>query len=100
MPKARRRHHAGEVTRFAPQGTWTTHRTKPTREQHLGSHIEPDPTTGCWLWNGQTNKAGQQREVYTVLVGPIPARHRLRHTCGTSGCVNPAHLTPTPPATR
>lgn len=67
--------------------------------------IEPEPTTGCWLWSG-TGSCGYgkfsvngrmrwaHRTVYEVFCGPIPRGLTLDHLCRVTWCVNPAHLEP------
>lgn len=66
---------------------------------------------GHWRWPGASTRDGYarlrvvprkgektrrrdvhgHRAVWLALVGPIPARHVLRSTCGVRGCVNPDH---------
>lgn len=77
-------------------------------------HIEPEPTSGCWLWLGSISRAGYgrigvmvdggkhgwvtrqaHRVVYELYRGPIPAGLELDHLCRTPTCVNPDHLDPT-----
>lgn len=55
---------------------------------------------GCWLWIGPVHSQGYgvqgrilaHRRAYEELVGPIPEKHDLDHTCHVRLCVNPAHL--------
>ena len=75
--------------------------------------ISPEPTTGCWLWTGDTCGSGYgklkvptdrnwstfknkkaHRIIYEALRGPIPPGMDLDHLCRTRPCVNPAHLEP------
>jgi hypothetical protein len=65
-------------------------------------------TTPCWVWQGalacgrsgygRLNVGGRlvpaHRYYYEHVVGPIPERLVLDHLCGTTRCVNPAHLEP------
>lgn len=70
-----------------------------------------DPTTGCWRWSAWFKHhpvatiGGRCRSVVrwlweqpTAFGGgvpqPLPAGVRLRRTCATKGCVNPAHHVP------
>ena len=64
----------------------------------------------CWMWKARRNHKGYgisytdvppgksmalaHRQVYEVLVGPIPDGLTLDHSCENPGCVNPEHLTP------
>jgi len=62
--------------------------------------------SGCWLWSGQTDRAGyarfsvQGRHVYVhrwsyeYHLGPIPEGLVLDHLCRTRNCANPYHLEP------
>ncbi len=65
----------------------------------------PEPTTGCWLWTGLTDKDGYGRIVkpgkinarahrvsYELHVGEIPSGMLVCHRCDVPACVNPAHL--------
>lgn len=66
-----------------------------------------DQDTGCWLWDGPTNRDGYgtvhhngrvwqaHRLSYVAFIGPIPAGLVLDHLCDTPACVNPWHLNPT-----
>jgi len=74
----------------------------------LQAFVEPEPTTGCWLWSGghtrgygrvwwQGRTLQAHRVVYELLVGPIP-KPQLDHLCRTPACVNPQHLRPVTPA--
>lgn len=56
----------------------------------------------CWEWAGSHDKQGYSRtgralahrEVYKLLVGPIPEGTELDHLCRNRGCVRPKHLEP------
>lgn len=74
----------------------------------LFKFIEPEPMSGCWLWNGGTTRGygrywdkggtpGAHRVVYELLVGPIPKGLHLDHKCRMPSCVNPDHLRPVTP---
>jgi HNH endonuclease len=64
--------------------------------------VEPEPTSGCWLWTGATTRGGYgtfrrtvaHRWMYQATVGAIPEGHDLHHRCHTTLCVNPGHLEP------
>lgn len=76
----------------------------------LRSKIDVDGPGGCWLWTGAIGAGGYglltfegkplraHREVYELLVGPIPAGLELDHVwawgCRHKHCVSPAHLEP------
>lgn len=72
----------------------------------LWSHIEPEPTSGCWIWVGCRGRGGYglaalngrsisaHRLAYGMLRGPIPTGLTLDHLCRVRACVNPAHLEP------
>jgi len=58
---------------------------------------------GCWIWTGKLTRGKGQVAVDGTTVtahgaawiafrGPIPAGHRLVHTCCKTNCVNPDHL--------
>jgi hypothetical protein len=64
----------------------------------------PEPTSGCWLWEGYVNKDGygtvtRQGQIYMahryswiVNRGEIPPGLYLLHRCDTPPCINPDHL--------
>lgn len=60
---------------------------------------------GCWEWQGafsgpygKVTYHGKTYSahvlIYTLIKGPIPARHDLHHGCLYKKCVNPDHLEP------
>lgn len=71
---------------------------------------QPDPISGCHIWNGPKNKMkygfvyGQftpgvglgrimaHRYAYERAHGPIPEGFVIDHLCRTPLCVNPAHM--------
>jgi hypothetical protein len=74
----------------------------PTDTELLWQRFARDPS-GCWLWKGSLSKEGYgrvrrhgwaHREMYELLVGPIPDGLTLDHLCRTTRCVNPSHLEP------
>lgn len=79
-----------------------------TMEERFWYRVEPEPNSGCWLWNGATSSAGYgqisfprtkrlmfaHRFAFELLAGPIPAGTELDHLCRVPSCVNPAHLEP------
>lgn len=82
----------------------------------LLEHVIIDPQSGCWLWQGATDRDGYgiarvdgqmrrvHRAVYEQQIGPIPTRHVLDHLladralapgpCRSRACCNPAHVEP------
>jgi HNH endonuclease len=64
------------------------------------------PDLGPWLWLGYIRKDGYgqwrvrassaYKEVYELLIGPVPTSLELDHLCRNRGCVNPTHLEPVP----
>jgi len=75
--------------------------------------IEPEPSTGCWLWSGYCNPKGYgltswrgrthmaHRAVWEATVGPLPpagtgrnvtGEMTMDHLCRQRCCVNPAHM--------
>lgn len=65
---------------------------------------------GCWLWCSEIDKHGYgvrrptgvnsgrsrfvHRQVYELLIGPIPKGLVIDHLCRVTRCCNPAHLEP------
>lgn len=75
--------------------------------ERFWNKVQPEPTTGCWLWSGyidrggygryalgERNQTGAHRLTYEFLVGPIPKRLAIDHLCRTPACCNPEHLEP------
>src|SRR5437667_2172999 len=79
----------------------------------LDRKIEPEPTSGCWIWVGARHTEGYgtswspmrdgrrhqryvHRLVYELLVGPIPEGMTIDHLCRVRACVNPAHMEAVP----
>lgn len=67
----------------------------------------PEPTSGCWLWLGDSSFNGYMRRgrfrigkkrvmapraAYELFRGPIPDGMYALHKCDVSLCVNPDHL--------
>ena len=60
----------------------------------------------CWEWTAAKDTGGYgqikvdgknekaHRCVYELLIGPIPAKLELDHSCSIRYCVNPKHLEP------
>jgi hypothetical protein len=80
--------------------------TRPLRDR-FEEKYEPEPTTGCWIWNGSQDSRGYgrmkirsytlqlaHRVAYELFVGPISTGMELDHLCRTPACVNPLHLEP------
>jgi hypothetical protein len=60
--------------------------------------------TGCWLCKGagvsRPARGGgpTHRIIYEEVIGPIPTKHNLHHTCENIYCVNPFHMEPLTPS--
>jgi hypothetical protein len=74
--------------------------------ERFGDRISPEPNSGCWLWTGaaqgKRNAALYAKARYdgeTVTMNAVIRKLKgltgqdMRHRCGVSLCVNPAHLT-------
>ena len=74
--------------------------------QRFQDKIQPEPNSGCWLWEGALTSHGYgsvwlngcvhgaHRAVYEFYKGPIPADKELDHLCRIRSCCNPDHLEP------
>ena len=72
--------------------------------QRFAAKYIPEPNSGCWLWEANTNRKGYgmfwlrgkkrsaHRASYMLHVGPIPDGLHVLHKCDTRACVNPGHL--------
>lgn len=69
----------------------------------LLERCQPEPNSGCWLWDGSVTPFGYGRltvanRVWTAhrlamwLVGKDPDGWCVLHSCDTPSCCNPAHL--------
>lgn len=87
-----------------------------TEAERFMRFVEPEPTSGCWLWAGAVNAAGYG--VFTLSEGgdghgwclahraalihlkgtPIPRGMHTDHKCRVRCCVNPDHLEVVTPA--
>lgn len=82
-----------------------TQARKPTTEQ-FWAKVDLGPADKCWPWRGSLHVNGYghwqsarsafvaHRLAYELLVGPLPPRTHLFHTCALRSCVNPRHLRP------
>lgn len=66
----------------------------------------PEPNSGCWLWDGPTDRCGYgqlsdpatgktalaHRVAYRRVHGSIPPGLNVLHRCDVRCCVNPDHL--------
>jgi hypothetical protein len=80
---------------------------KPNRQVLIWERWHLDAPSGCWLWDGPTNRHGYgmtsrktwgeslaHRAFYNHFVGPIPEGLHIDHLCRARMCVNPSHLEP------
>lgn len=75
-----------------------------TELERFFDKVQPEPNSGCWLWDGATNSAGyghfrckgRVQSAYRVIFehekGPIPKDLEIDHLCNVRCCVNPDHL--------
>lgn len=76
-------------------------------KERFMAKISPEPMSGCWLWDAQTNHSGYgliwtrgrqgkavraHRVSYELFKGPIDDGLFVCHKCDTPQCVNPDHL--------
>lgn len=78
-------------------------------DERVDSILEPEPTTGCFLWPGYTVKGygvvywreeGRARSrglyvhvlAYERAYGPVPPHLELDHLCRVKRCANERHL--------
>jgi len=76
-------------------------------EQRFWDKVIPEPTSGCWLWTGATERYGHgqinknntgfksrkaHRVSWQIHNGDIPKGMQINHKCHVSSCVNPNHL--------
>jgi hypothetical protein len=78
---------------------------RPSLEDRLAEGVEPEPTSGCWIWCRQRMNKGYgivtipyqgqrlaHRASYEFFRGPIPNDKELDHLCRVRACINPNHL--------
>lgn len=75
----------------------------PAIERRFMSKIQPEPNTGCWLWDGavfnegygllkiRNKPVGAHRVSLLLATGRWPEKLTL-HKCNVRLCVNPDHL--------
>ena len=75
-----------------------------TLAERFFERISPEPTSGCWLWNGYVDAGGYgetsfrtrplraHRVSWEIHNGPIPTGLCVLHRCDVRCCVNPKHL--------
>lgn len=80
----------------------TAHRRRLSSEERFLSFVEPEPTSGCWLWAGNGGRYGQfwlnrhnlgaHVASWLLFRGEKPPHLQVLHKCDVSLCVNPDHL--------
>jgi hypothetical protein len=76
-------------------------------EERFWRHVIPEPNSGCWLWDGHTDRKGYGRiglggrqggttgahRISLRIAGiDVPADKAVCHRCDIPCCVNPEHL--------
>lgn len=69
------------------------------------THVQCEPNSGCWLWDGVTNDRGYgvterrsygeakaHRAAWRLFIGPMDRGICVLHKCDVPSCVNPDHL--------
>ena len=91
-----------KVTRLNCRPEWTV-------QQRLDHLSIPEPNSGCLLWMGSYGPHGYgiigyggrtwpaHRLAWANVNGPIPLGMMVCHRCDVRGCINPDHLTRSPP---
>lgn len=80
----------------------TTPKTRALKQARLREFLfggAQRQTNGCLLWRGRSShiKIGHKdysvgRLVYSLLIGPVPAAHDVRHICNDRVCIEKLHL--------
>lgn len=75
-----------------------------TVRERFYEFVNPEPNTGCWLWDGNWTCKGYgkfgykggnnlaHRASYEIHVKEIPEGLWILHSCDVPCCVNPEHL--------
>jgi len=75
----------------------------PTIREAFWAHVQPEPNTGCWLWDGPVSgngygrlsfRGGHQAHRISLLIHGvgIPSGMEADHLCRVRCCVSPDHL--------